>query len=143
MRGRAWRRKKTESKWNSRCKRFLFDSIILDGSREHSWSISDGNGGKCKRVKTIPYYRKPLTWKEMKDRDPWAKFLKNGTTYRTYVSDKMEAHKNNKLQRESNKRIINDGIKEYEDLYDETYESWYNEDVNEWQPMYQSGYKVA
>lgn len=29
IRNRAWRRKKTESKWNSRCKKFMFDSILL------------------------------------------------------------------------------------------------------------------
>lgn len=28
IRNRAWRRKKTESKWNSRCKKFMFDSIL-------------------------------------------------------------------------------------------------------------------
>ena len=35
MRDRAWRRKKTESKWNSRCKKFMFDRTILDGNKEY------------------------------------------------------------------------------------------------------------
>lgn len=43
MRSRAWRRKKTESKWNSRCKKFMFDSVIEDGKRVSSYEDSNGD----------------------------------------------------------------------------------------------------
>lgn len=76
MRDRAWRRKKTESKWNSRCKKFMFDSTILDGNKEYSFNMSDVNGKKFRRTIIIPNYRKPYTWKEMKEKDPWAKYLR-------------------------------------------------------------------
>ena len=122
IRNRAWRRKKTESKWNSRCKKFMFDSIFRDGEIEYSFNISDGDGKKLRRTIMIPNLRKPISWKEMKKRDPWARFLKNGSGYRTYVSDQMEAKRKIKLQRVNSKKLINEGIQEYNDIYDETLE---------------------
>ena len=122
IRNRAWRRKKTESKWNSRCKKFMFESIISDGDKEYSFDISDDNGKKIRRTIIIHNYRKPLTWKEMKKCDPWAKFLKNGSGYRTYVSDQMDAKRKIKLQRVNSKKLINEGIQEYDDIYDEILE---------------------
>lgn len=140
MRDRAWRRKKTCSIWNSRCKKFMFEGRIEDGTVVRS--VCDQSENKKSHI-IIKAWRKPETWKEFKTKDPLAKYLKNSTTSRTYIYDKLEAKHKNKLQRALNKKAINEGIQEYEDLYDETYESWYNEDVNEWQQMYQSGYKVA
>lgn len=122
IRNRAWRRKKTESKWNSRCKKFMFDSIFRDGEIEYSFNISDGDGKKLRRTIMIPNLRKPTSWKEMKERDPWARFLKNGSGYRTYISAKMDAKRKIKLQRVNNKKLINEGIQEYDDIYDETLE---------------------
>lgn len=139
MRDRAWRRKKTCSIWNSRCKKFMFEGRIEDGTIVRS--VYDQRGSKVLCITKA--WRKPETWKEFKTKDPLAKYLKNSTTSRTCIYDKLEAKHKNKLQRASNKKAINEGIQEYEYLYDETYESYYNEDVNEWQPMYQSGYKVA
>lgn len=139
MRDRAWRRKKTFSILNSRCKKFMFKGRIEDGTVVRS--VYYQGGSKLHII--IKALRKPETWKEFKTKDPLAKYLKNSTTSRTCIYDKLEAKHKNKLQRASNKKAINEGIQEYEDLYDETYESYYNEDVNEWQPMYQSGYKVA
>ena len=121
MRNRAWRRKKTESKWNSRCKKFMFDSLFKDGDIEYSFKIYAG-GKKIRRTIMIPNLRKPTSWKEMKKRDPWARFLKNGSGYRTYVSDQMDAKRKIKLQRVNNKKLINEGIQEYDDIYDETLE---------------------
>lgn len=122
IRNRAWRRKKTESKWNSRCKKFMFDSIFKDGDIEYSFKISDGNGKKIRRTIMIPNLRKPTSWKEMKKRDPWARFLKNGSGYCTSISAKMDAKQKIKLQRVNNKKLINEGIQEYNDIYDETLE---------------------
>ena len=121
IRNRAWRRKKTESKWNSRCKKFMFDSIFKDGDIEYSFKIYYG-GKKIRRTIMIPNLRKPTSWKEMKERDPWARFLKNGSGYRTYVSDQIDAKRKIKLQRVNNKKLINEGIQEYNDIYDETLE---------------------
>lgn len=122
IRNRAWRRKKTESKWNSRCKKFMFDSIIKDGDIEYSFKISDGNGKKIRRTIMIPNLRKPTSWKEMKKCDPRARFLKNGSGYCTHISDQMDAKRKIKLQRVNNKKLINEGIQEYNDIYDETLE---------------------
>lgn len=122
IRNRAWRRKKTESKWNSRCKKFMFDSIFKDGEIEYSFNISDGNGKKIRRTIMIPNLRKPTSWKEMKERDPWARFLKNGSGRCTYIKDQMDAKRKIKLQRINNKKIINEGIQEWDDMYDETLE---------------------
>lgn len=122
MRNRAWRRKKTESKWNSRCKKFMFSSIFKDGEKEYSFKISDGNGKKIRRTIMIPNLRRPTSWKEMKKLDPWARFLKNGSGRLTYIPDQMEAKRKIKLQRINNKKLINEGIQEYDDIYDETLE---------------------
>lgn len=122
IRNRAWRRKKTESKWNSRCKKFMFDSIFKDGDIEYSFKISDGNGKKIRRTIMIPNLRKPTSWKEMKKCDPWAKFLKNGSGYHTYKWAQMDAKQKIKLQRINNKKLINEGIQEYDNIYDETLE---------------------
>ena len=120
MRDRAWRRKKTESKWNNRCKRFMFDSIIEDGKRIHSFVTKDG----VKKTMLIPNWRKPVSWKEMKKSDPWAKYLKNSSTSRSWISDQLDAKHAKKLQRVNNKQIINEGLQEYEDLYDESFEDF-------------------
>ena len=125
IRNRAWRRKKTESKWNSRCKKFMFDSIFRDGDIEYSFKISDGNGKKIRRTIMIANLRRPTSWREMKKLDPWARFLKNGSGYRTYISDQMDAKRKIKLQRVNNKKLINEGIQEYDDIYDETLEDNY------------------
>lgn len=122
IRNRAWRRKKTESKWNSRCKKFMFDSIFRDGDIEYSFKISDGNGKKIRRTIMIANLRRPTSWREMKKLDPWARFLKNGSGYRTYISDQMDAKRKIKLQRVNNKKLINEGIQEYDDIYNETLE---------------------
>ena len=100
----------------------MFDSIFRDGEIEYSFNISDGNGKKLRRTIMIPNLRKPISWKEMKERDPWARFLKNGSGYRTYISDQMDAKRKIKLQRVNNKKLINEGIQEYNDIYDETLE---------------------
>lgn len=134
MRSRAWRRKKTESKWNSRCKKFMFDSVIEDGKRVSSYEDSNGD----KKTVIIKNFRKPSTWKEMKEKDPWAKYLKNSSTSRSWVSDKMDAKHTNKLLRIESKKLINDGIQEWFDEFDESFECWYNEELNEWQPLYQA-----
>ena len=122
IRNRAWRRKKTESKWNSRCKKFMFDSLFKDGDIEYSFKISDGNGKKIRRTIMIANLRRPTSWKEMKKYDPWAKFLKNGSGYHTYKSAQIDAKRKIKLQRVNNKKLINEGIQEYNDIYDETLE---------------------
>ena len=122
IRNRAWRRKKTESKWNSRCKKFMFDSIFRDGEIEYSFNISDGDGKKLRRTIMIPNLRRPTSWKEMKKLDPWARFLRNGSGRRTYISDQMDAKRKVKLQGINNKKLINEGIQEYDDVYDETLE---------------------
>lgn len=134
MRSRIWRRKKTESKWNSRCKKFMFDSFIEDGKTVHSYKDSNGNKKTC----IIRNFRKPSTWKEMKEKNPWAKYLKNHSTFRSYISDQMEDKYSNKLLRIESKRLINDGIQEWFDNLDESFELWYNEELNEWQPLYQA-----
>lgn len=134
MRSRAWRRKKTESKWNSRCKKFMFDSVIEDGKRVSSYEDSNGD----KKTVIIKNFRKPSTWKEMKEKDPWAKYLKNSSTSRSWVSDQMDAKHTNKLLRIESKKLINDGIQEWFDEFDESFECWYNEELNEWQPLYQA-----
>lgn len=121
IRNRAWRRKKTESKWNSRCKKFMFNSIFKDGDKEYSFKIHDG-GKKIRRTIIIPNLRRPTSWKEMKKCDPWARFLKNGSGYRTSISAKMDAKQKIKLQRVNNKKLINEGIQEYNNIYDETLE---------------------
>ena len=123
IRNRAWRRKKTESKWNSRCKKFMFDSLFKDGDIEYSFKISDGNGKKIRRTIMIPNLRRPTSWKEMKKLDPWARFLRNGSGSCTYISDQMDAKRKIKLQRINNKKLINEGIQEYNDIYDETLEN--------------------
>ena len=122
IRNRAWRRKKTESKWNSRCKKFMCDSIFTDGKREYSFNISDNNGKKIRRTVMIPNLRRPTSWKEMKKLDPWARFLKNGSGYRTYISDQMDAKRKIKLQRINNKKIINEGIQEWDDMWNPIYD---------------------
>ena len=121
IRNRAWRRKKTESKWNSRCKKFMFDSIFTDGEKEYSFNIYYG-GKKIRRTIMIDNLRRPTSWKEMKKCDPWAKFLKNGSGYHTYKWAQMDAKRKIKLQRVNNKKLINEGIQEYNDIYDETLE---------------------
>ena len=134
MRSRAWRRKKTESKWNSRCKKFMFDRAIEDGKRVSSYEDSNGD----KKTVIIKNFRKPSTWKEMKEKDPWAKYLKDSSTSRSYVSDQMDAKHTNKLLRIESKKLINDGIQEWLNEFDESFECWYNEELNEWQPLYQA-----
>ena len=134
MRSRIWRRKKTESKWNSRCKKFMFDSFIEDGKTVHSYKDNNGNKKTC----IIRNFRKPSTWKEMKEKDPWSKYIKNHSTFRSYISDQMEDKYSNKLLRIESKRLINDGIQEWFDNLDESFELWYNEELNEWQPLYQA-----
>ena len=132
MRSRIWRRKKTQSKWNSRCKKFMFDSVIEDGKRVSSYEDSNGD----KKTVIIRNFRKPSTWKEMKEKEPWAKYLKNSSTSRSYVSDQMDAKHTNKLLRIESRKLINDGIQEWFDNLDESFECWYNEELNEWQPLY-------
>lgn len=134
MRSRAWRRKKTESKWISRCKKFMFDSVIEDGKKVSSYEDSNGD----KKTVIIKNFRKHSTWKEMKEKDPWAKYLKDSSTSRSYVSDQMDAKHTNKLLRIESKKLINDGIQEWLDEFDESFECWYNEELNEWQPLYQA-----
>ena len=134
MRSRIWRRKKTESKWNSCCKKFMFDSVIEDGKRVSSYEDSNGD----KKTVIIKNFRKPSTWKEMKEKDPWAKYLKNSSTSRSWVSDQMDAKHTNKLLRIESKKLINDGIQEWLNEFDESFECWYNEELNEWQPLYQA-----
>lgn len=121
IRNRAWRRKKTESKWNSRCKKFMFDSIFKDGDIEYSFKISDGNGKKIRRTIMIANLRRPTSWKEMKKCDPWAKFLKNGSGYRTCISAKIDAKRKIKLQRVNNKKLINEGIQEYDETLEDNF----------------------
>lgn len=121
IRNRAWRRKKTESKWNSRCKKFMFDSLFKDGDIEYSFKISDGNGKKIRRTIMIANLRRPTSWKEMKKCDPWAKFLKNGSGYRTRISAKMDAKRKIKLQRVNNKKLINEGIQEYDETLEDNF----------------------
>lgn len=118
MRDRAWRRKKTESVWNNRCKRFLFESCIEDGKKIHSYTNDEG----VKKLYVVPNFRKPKTWKEMKKNDPWAKYLKNSSTSRSWVSDQLDAKHTKKLQRVNAKQQINEGILEWEDIYDESIE---------------------
>lgn len=115
MRDRAWRRKKTESKWNNRCKRFLFESRIEDGKKIHSYTNDEG----IKKLYVVPNFRKPENWKEMKKKDPWAKYLKNSTTSKSWVSDQLDAKHTKKLQRVNAKQQINDGILEWEDRFDD------------------------
>ena len=133
MRGRAWRRKKTESKWNSRCKKFMYDSFIEDGKTVFSYKDKNGN----KKTGVIRNFRRPSTWREMKEKDPWAKYLKNHSTFRSYISDQMECKYKNKLNRIDGKNTISDGIHEWFNKFDESLEYWYNEETNEWQPLYQ------
>ena len=132
MRDRAWRRKKTETKWNSRCKRFMFDSIIEDGKRVHSYEDSNGE----KQTIIIKNFRKPSTWKEMKKNDPWAKYLRDSSTSRSWVSDQMDAKREIKLSRANAKEVIAEGIQEWLDDMDESFECWYDETLNEWRPLY-------
>lgn len=115
-RNRCWRRKKTESKWNSRCKKFCWDSMIKDAEKLITYIDSNGN----KKTVQVYTWRHPLSWKEMKQKDPWAKYLKNHSTSRSWVSDQLDAKRNNKLQRVNSKILIKEGLKDYEDLYDET-----------------------
>lgn len=115
-RNRCWRRKKTVSKWNSRCKKFCWDSLIKDAEKLITYLDSRGT----KKTVQVCTLRHPSTWKEMKQKDPWAKYLKNHSTSRSWVSDQLEAKRNNKLQRVYSKRLIKEGLKDYEDLYDET-----------------------
>lgn len=133
MRDRAWRRKKTESKWNSRCKRFMFDSAIEDGKRIHSYTTEDG----IKKTYIVPNYRKPKTWKEMKKEDPWAKYLKNSSTSHSWVSDQLDNKHDIKMQRVNNKKVINEGIQEYFDDMDESFECWFDQRLNEWRLLYE------
>lgn len=115
MRDRAWRRKKTESVWNNRCKRFLFESRIEDGKKVHSYTNDEG----VKKLYVVPNFRKPENWKEMKKKDPWAKYLKNSSTFRSWVSDQLDAKHTKKLQRINAKQQINEGILEWEDRFDD------------------------
>lgn len=115
-RNRCWRRKKTESKWNSRCKKFCWDSMIKDAEKLITYLDLNGN----KKTVQVYTYRHPSSWKEMKQKDPWAKYLKNHSTPRSLVSDKLDIKHDNKLQRVNNKILIKEGLKDYEDLYDET-----------------------
>lgn len=133
MRDRAWRRKKTEAKWNSRCKRFMFDSVIKDGKIIRSYVDSEGN----RKTFLVPNFRKPLTWREMKKDDPWAKYLKNSSTSRSWVSDQLDAKHMNKLQRIESKKLIEEGVQEWIDDMDESFECWYDETLNEWRPLYE------
>lgn len=115
-RNRCWRRKKTESKWNSRCKKFCWDSLIKDAEKLITYLDSRGT----KKTVQVCTLRHPSSWKEMKQKDPRAKYLKNHSTSHSWVSDQLEAKRNNKLQRVNSKRLIKEGLKDYEDLYDET-----------------------
>ena len=98
------------------------DKIFKDGDIEYSFKISDGNGKKIRRTIIIDNLRRPTSWKEMKKCDPWARFLKNGSGYRTHILAKIDAKRKIKLQRVNNKKLINEGIQEYDDIYDETLE---------------------
>ena len=100
----------------------MFSSIFRDGDKEYSFNMSDVDGKKFRRTIMIPNLRRPTSWKEMKKLDPWARFLRNGSGRRTYVSDQMDAKHKVKLQRINNKKLINEGIQEYDDIYDETLE---------------------
>ncbi len=117
-RGRAWRRKKTESKWNSRCKRFMFESLVKDGMQVRSYTDMNGE----KKLRVVPNYRKPTTWKEMKKLDPWAKFLKNSSTSKSWVSGQFDAKHANKMTRINSRRVIEEGMQEYDNRYDESLE---------------------
>lgn len=133
IRDRAWRRKKTEAKWISRCKRFIFDSIITDGTKVHSYIDMNGN----KKTILVTKWRRPLDWKDMKKNDPWAKYLRDSSTSRSYVSDQMDAKREIKLIRAEGKKVIDEGLQEWEDLYDESLECWYDDETDEWKKMYQ------
>lgn len=115
-RNRCWRRKKTEAKWNSRCKKFCWDSMIEDARKLLTYIDTHGT----KKTVSVCTLRHPSSWKEMKQKDPWAKYLKNHSTSRSWVSEQLDAKRANKLQREDNKKIIKEGIKEYDELYDES-----------------------
>jgi len=73
----------------------------------------------------------------MKKEDPWAKYLKNSSTSHSWVSDQLDDKHAIKLQRVTNKKVINEGIQEYIDAFDESFECWFDETLNEWRSLYE------
>ena len=121
IRNRSWRRKQTQSVWNRRCKKFMFQGLIENGSKVVTCTTLDG-----KKIQfTRRMWRKPSTWKDFKENDPWAKYLKDGNPYHRFVSDKEDAKHKIKLQRINNKKLIIEGIQEWDDIYDETLEDFF------------------
>jgi hypothetical protein len=51
----------------------------------------------------------------------WAKVFKNTGSYTKGMSEKLDAKQKNRKERHSKKKIIEEGIQEYESRYDEYY----------------------
>lgn len=126
-RTRAWRRKKTQSIWKRRLKEHIDFALIP--SKEQQTIISQLTGRKL----TFPKeWRSPKTWVEFKNEVKWARLLRDSGRPATDKGDQIDAHHKNKLERRHSKRVINEGIEEYDDIYSEDpdIDSWFDSDWN-------------
>lgn len=112
MRNRAWRRKRTEAVWNHRCKEHMYMALIP--SNEKVTFVSKQSG----RVYAVPKsWRFPLNWKDFKSNVKWSKYLRDQGKIQSDKWEQMDNHHKNKLNRRLSRKLINEGLKEWDDMY--------------------------
>lgn len=124
-RTRAWRRKKTQSVWKRRLKEHI--DLALIPSKEQMTIISQLTGRKLTFPKS---WREPKTWVEFKNEVKWARLLRDQGRIQSDMGDKIDAHHKNKLERNNSKKLIDEGINEYENETDD-WDDWIPESYDE------------
>lgn len=124
-RTRDWRRKKTQSVWKRRLKEHIDFALIP--SEKTKTIISKLTGKKY----TFPEsWRSPSTWKEFKDKVKWSRYLRDQGRIQSDKSEQIEHHHDVKIERRNSKKLINEGIQEHDERYDEGPEL----DYWDWEP---------
>lgn len=101
--------------------------FALIPSEEKQTIISKLTGRKI----TFPkYWRSPSTWVEFKNDVKWARLLRDQGRIQSDMSDKIDAHHKNKLERRHSKKQIDEGINEYENETDD-WDDWIPESYDE------------
>lgn len=124
-RNRAWRRKKTQTVWKRRLKEHIDFALIP--SKEQITIINAITGRKLKFPLS---WREPKTWVEFKNEVKWARLLRDSGRPTTDKSDQIDAYHKNKLERRHSKKLIDEGIEEHENRYDD-WDDWCPESYDE------------
>lgn len=94
--------------------------LALIPSKEQMTIISQLTGRKLTFPKS---WREPKTWVEFKNEVKWARLLRDQGRIQSDMGDKIDAHHKNKLERNNSKKLIDEGINEYENETDD-WDDW-------------------